>query len=111
MSFLTNPFVRSSRAGAAWVNVGPAASYPDVDDTATVGQQRPCNGKHVPGCRVFHVPREDSSKATEIAIDDWKDSEAGDTKDQVMVFRYKGKFVAINHVSVSCSHMTRVYDP
>jgi hypothetical protein len=99
MSFLANPFVRSSRAGAAWFNAGPAASYPDVDDSTTVGQQRPCGGKYIAGCRVFHVPREDSSKATEIAVDDWKDPEAGgDAKDQVMIFQYKGRFVAINHV-------------
>lgn len=44
------------------------------------------------------MPREDSTKAVEIAIDDWKDADAGDAKDQVMVFQYKGKFVAVNHV-------------
>jgi hypothetical protein len=52
----------------------------------------------VPGCRIFHVPREDSSKAAEISIDNWRDPEAGDSKDQVMVFQYNGKFVAVNHV-------------
>jgi len=74
-------------------------SYPDLDDSARVGEQRPCGEKYVAGCRVFHVPRDDSSKATEVAIDDWKDPEVGgDAKDQVMVFQYKGKFVAVNHV-------------
>ena len=47
---------------------------------------------------MFHVPREDGSKATEVAIDDWKEPEAGCTRDQVMVFQYKGKFIAIDHV-------------
>lgn len=99
MSFLANPFNRSSRPGAAWANVGPASSYPDIDDSTIVGSQRLCGGKYVAGCRVFHVPREDSSRATEIAIDDWKDPEGGgDAKDQVMVFKYKEKFVAVNHV-------------
>lgn len=98
MSFIVNPFSRPSRAGAAWFCAGPTSSYPDVDDTTRVGDQRACNGLFVPGCRVFHVPRDDSSKATEIAIDDWKDTDAGDSKDQVMVFRYNGKFVAIDHV-------------
>lgn len=50
---------------------------------------------------MFHVPREDSSKATEVAIDDWKDSAAGDAKDQVMVFQYRGKFLAVDH---ECPH-------
>ncbi|KAL6706252.1 hypothetical protein ACN47E_005987 [Coniothyrium glycines] len=101
-SFLSNPLARTARPGAAWANVGCVDSYPDVDDGSSVGQQRLCGGKHVAGCRVFHVPRTDGSKATEIAIDDWKDPEAGgDAKDQVMVFRYKGQLVAINH---ECPH-------
>jgi hypothetical protein len=51
------------------------------------------------GCRVFQVSMDDSSQATEIAIDDWKDPDVGgDAKHQVMVFQYKGKFVAVNHV-------------
>ena len=100
MSFLVNPFSRSSQAGNAWFCAGAVTLYPNLDDSARVGEQRPCGEKkHVPGCRVFHVPRDDSSKATEVAIDDWKDPEVGgDAKDQVMVFRYKGKFCAINHV-------------
>jgi nitrite reductase/ring-hydroxylating ferredoxin subunit len=57
-----------------------------------------CEGKYKPGCRIFHVPREDSSQAAEIAIDEWKDAGAGDAKDQVMVFKYRGKFFAVNHV-------------
>jgi hypothetical protein len=83
MSFLVNPFSRSSRAGDTWFYAGSVSSYPDVDDSTRVGEQRPCGGKFVPGCRVFHVPRDDSSKATEVAIDDWKDTEiGGDAKDQ-----------------------------
>lgn len=98
MSFLANPFSPSSRASNAWFCAGSAALYPDIDDTTRVSEQRACNGEHIPGCRVFHVPREDGLKAREIAIDDWKDPQAGDAKDQVMVFQYKSKFIAINHV-------------
>jgi hypothetical protein len=100
MSFLVNPFSRSSRAGDAWFCVGPASSYPNVDDSARIGEQRLCQNKYTPGCRIFHVPRDDSSKAVQVAIDDWKDPAVGDSKDQVMVFQYKGKFVAVNHVRV-----------
>lgn len=98
MSFLVNPFSYKSREGAAWFCAGPASSYPDVDDTTRVGEQRLCRDKFTPGCRIFHVPREDSSKAVEVSIDDWKSPDSGDSKDQVMIFRYNGKFVAINHV-------------
>ncbi|KAF2128270.1 hypothetical protein P153DRAFT_367446 [Dothidotthia symphoricarpi CBS 119687] len=101
MSFL-NPFTRPSRGGAAWFHTGPASSYPNILDDIRVGERRLCNNEHVPGCKVFHVPREDSSLATEIAIDDWKDPESGgNARDQVMVFQYKGKFIAINH---ECPH-------
>lgn len=73
-------------------------SYPDIEDNTRIGEQRLCSGKYKPGCRIFHVPREDSTKAAEIAIDEWKDADAGDAKNQVMVFKYKGKFAAVNHV-------------
>jgi hypothetical protein len=98
MSILVNPFSRSPRAGGAWFCAGSASSYPEIDDTDRVGAQRKCLDKYTPGCRIFHVPREDSSKAVEVAIDDWNDPAYGDPKDQVMVFKYNGKFVAINHV-------------
>ncbi|KAH9882477.1 hypothetical protein J1614_000713 [Plenodomus biglobosus] len=101
MSYLVNPFSRSSRAGSAWFCAGPISSYPNTDGSTRVGDQQSCQGKYVPGCRIFHVPREDTSKTTEVAIDDWKDPEAGNTKDQVMVFQYKGKFIAIDH---ECPH-------
>ncbi|PVI02819.1 hypothetical protein DM02DRAFT_279382 [Periconia macrospinosa] len=101
MSFIVNAFSPPSRAGAAWFNAGSEQTYPDLDDTTRIGDQRKCHGAFVPGCRVFYVPREDGAKASEIAIDDWRDADAGDTKDQVMVFRYKGKFIAVNH---ECPH-------
>lgn len=93
-----NPFSRAPRGGAAWFNAGPISSFPDIEaDPGPVGQQRKCNNVFTPGCKVFHVPREDATAATPIAIDDWKDGET-DTKDQVMIFRYNGKLVAVNHV-------------
>ncbi|KAF1833950.1 hypothetical protein BDW02DRAFT_630766 [Decorospora gaudefroyi] len=102
MSIFVNPFSRSSRAGDAWFCVGSVSSYPNIDECTRVAEHRPCGEKSVPGCRVFHIPRHDSSEATEVAIDDWKDPDmGGDTKDQVMVFQYKGRFVAVNH---ECPH-------
>lgn len=107
MSFLANPFSWSSRAGDAWFCVGPASSYPDLNDSTRIAEQRLCRDKFTPGCRIFHVPRDDSSKAVELAIDDWKAPEKFDSKNQVMVFRYNGRFVAINHVRfllTFCNH-------
>jgi hypothetical protein len=115
MSFLLNQFSTSPRAGAAWFCVGSASSYPEVGDTERVGAQRKCLDKYTPGCRIFYIPRGDSSAAVEVAIDDWKDLDHGDSKDQVMVFKYNGKFVAINHVRLvqntilSCALPTEVH--
>lgn len=98
-----NPFSRAPRGGAAWFNAGPVSLFPDIEaDPGPVGQQRKCNDTFTPGCKVFHVPKEDASQASSVAIDDWKDGET-DTKDQVMIFRYGGKFVAVNHVSAATS--------
>ncbi|KAL5405235.1 hypothetical protein PMIN03_008613 [Paraphaeosphaeria minitans] len=101
MSFLINAFSQPSRAGNAWFCAGAVTSYPDIEDQTRIGEQHLCQGNHIPGCRIFHVPREDSSRAAEIAIDEWKDADAGDAKNQVMVFKYKGKLVAVNH---ECPH-------
>ena len=46
------------------------------------------------------MPKEDATQASPVAINDWKDGET-ETKDQVMVFLYVGKVVAVNHVCVS----------
>jgi nitrite reductase/ring-hydroxylating ferredoxin subunit len=101
MSFLVNPFARPSRAGDAWFCAGPASSYPNLDGSTRVGEQRLCRGQFMPGCRVFRVPRDDSSQAVQVAVDEWKAAQSGDAKDQVMIFQYAGKFVAVNH---ECPH-------
>ena len=105
----------SSWAGNAWFCVGPVSSYHNVDESgsavlaelrrSTCGQGDVLSTKErAVGCRVFHVPRDDSSKATEIALDDAdvdgnKDLPLRGLQDQVLVFRYKGKIHAVDHVS------------
>lgn len=84
--------------------MGRASSYPDItsEDNLQIRDRRPCEkgDNTVNGCKVFHVPKEDSSKATEVTLDEsGPPAEAGGLKDQVLVFRYKGKFHAVNHVS------------
>ncbi|OSS45658.1 hypothetical protein B5807_09492 [Epicoccum nigrum] len=98
-----NPFSRAPRGGAAWFNAGPVSSFPSIDasNNGPLAQQRQCNDNFAPGCKVFHVPAEDASAAKQVGIDEWKEEGAGEAKQQVMVFRYEGKFVAVDH---ECPH-------
>lgn len=102
MSSFFVPFSRS-RAGDAWFPVGLASSFPDITsaDGMRVGDLRVCakTGGSLPGGKVFHVPKDDSSKASEVTVDEAAaPPETGGLRDQVLVFQYKGKFHAINHV-------------
>lgn len=103
MSSFFSPFSRS-RAGNAWFRIGLESSLPDItgEDGAQIRDSHPlCAGKdeRTRGCRVFYVPKEDSSKATEVDLGDTRaPPEAGGLRDQVLVFKYKGKVHAINHV-------------
>ncbi|EMT69960.1 hypothetical protein FOC4_g10008400 [Fusarium odoratissimum] len=90
-----NPF---SRQGAQWTFVGRTSSFPDVDDDAgNLAKHRLCNAKSTPGCKAFHIPQEDASSSKEVPVGD--DSSWESLVDQVLVFQYKGKFHAIDHVS------------
>lgn len=90
-------FPRSSKA-YAWFNAGPTTSYPDTNDGARIAERRPCPDRRVAGCKVFNVSRADNT-ATEVEIDDGLPMGNGDV-DQVMVFQYKAKFMAVNHVGM-----------
>lgn len=72
------------------------------EDAGQLAGARPCNGDDAAraGCKVFHVPKDDSSAATEVLVHN-SDAppEVGGLRDQVLVFQYKAKFHAINHVS------------
>ncbi|KAK0724250.1 Rieske [Lasiosphaeris hirsuta] len=114
-----NPFRASSKSGAAWFTVGAASSFPDLgldaagdpDNATVLSDPRPCRTDSdavQPGCKVFHVPKTDSAQRTEVAVADQggsADSEASeighDMADQVLVFRYRAKFHAIDH---QCPH-------
>lgn len=99
-----NYFSFSKRPDAQWLDVGLASSFPDIDlDGDNVAQPRMCNSKVQPGCKVFQVPKEDPTQIKELLVR----SDGGETsmvegswKDQVLVFQYKGKFHAVDHVSV-----------
>lgn len=76
-----NPF---TRATAAWHLVGLASEFPSIDD----------DNRIVPRCKAFNIPK------TNGTIEPVEDIDLpGELKDQVLVFKYKGKYHAIDHVS------------
>ncbi|KAK4156058.1 hypothetical protein C8A00DRAFT_12948 [Chaetomidium leptoderma] len=98
MNSFLNPFRAPSKTGAAWFPVGVASSFVDVG----LDEREPqlCGGENAkPACKVFHVPKTDSSQRTEVGIP--ADDTAQDLADQVLVFQYRGKFHAIDH---ECPH-------
>jgi hypothetical protein len=62
-----------------------------------------CNQVFRPGCRVLHVSLAERSQPVVIELGDA--TKNVDLKDQVLVFQYRGKFHAIDHVRLS-SHLT-----
>jgi nitrite reductase/ring-hydroxylating ferredoxin subunit len=97
MNSFLNPFRAPSRTGTEWFSVGVASSFLDVG--LDESEPRLC-GNHsdnAQGCKVFHVPKTDSSQRTEVEIS--ADDLTLDLTDQVLVFQYRGKFHAIDHVS------------
>lgn len=79
-----NPFRRLARADA-WSRLGLASEFPDLslnDDSQVL-----------PACKAFNVPKTSGSTPVEADV-----NLPGELKDQVLVFQYKGKFHAIDHV-------------
>ncbi|CCF40352.1 Rieske domain-containing protein [Colletotrichum higginsianum] len=94
-----------SRSEAGWFLAGLSSSFPDLGaDEGNLSELRFCDADLKPGCKVFHVPKSDSTQSTEMlmAPDVLNYAELeGDLKEQVLVFRYKGKFHAVDH---KCPH-------
>ncbi|OIW23421.1 hypothetical protein CONLIGDRAFT_586009 [Coniochaeta ligniaria NRRL 30616] len=87
-----NFFRAAPKSGSDWFPVGHASSFPDL-----VSQPLLCKGDATPGCKVFHIPKQDTSQGTEVPIAEI----GGPLKEQVLVFRFRGKFHAIDH---ECPH-------
>ena len=92
-----------SRPDTSWVPVGPASSFPDLgEDTGSLLESRLCDAKLQPGCKIFRVPKDDPSKSEQVFLSS-DDPEApgrgDDLLDQVLIFRYRGRFHAVDHVS------------
>lgn len=89
MTSFVSPFSRS-RKGDAWFSAGPTSSFPDItsQDGSQIREFRSCtiDSDTVAGCKVFYVPKEDTSKAIELKLEDSRTSpETGGLKDQVLV--------------------------
>lgn len=97
-------------SGDGWFSVGLASSFPDIGADEVDGdlsQPRPCSTNQKPGCKVFHVPVTNSAERSEVPLIDGEVSDEQDLKDQVLVFRYRGKFHAIDHV---CEVLSQVHN-
>ncbi|KAI9931383.1 hypothetical protein ASPWEDRAFT_25738 [Aspergillus wentii DTO 134E9] len=79
-------FRQPSRGG--WQRVGLASAFPDISaDESLI----------TPSCKAFTIPKTNGPEApVEADID-----QPGELKDQVLVFKYKGKIHAIDH---QCPH-------
>lgn len=88
------------RSGEAWFSVGLASSFPDLgSEVGSLSQPQIRDSKVMPSCKVYYAPKDDASQRCEIELDDLHATEAGrDLMSQVLVFQYKGKFHAVDHV-------------
>ncbi|KFY00739.1 hypothetical protein V490_01227 [Pseudogymnoascus sp. VKM F-3557] len=100
-----------------WHFIGPTSSFPDIEspDGANLSQARACDvGGFKPGCKAFYVStrNEDGARGggggegekkkglVEADLDE-AGSPAANLKSQILVFKYKGKFHAVDH---QCPH-------
>ncbi|KAK1148491.1 hypothetical protein N8T08_009496 [Aspergillus melleus] len=86
-----NAFVQQSRGGA-WHLAGLASSFPDIqsqDDCSLIK----------PHCKAFSIPKTNNGPSTDdkAPIPANLDRPGRELKDQVLVFKFKGKFHAIDH--------------
>ena len=110
------PFLSSNQNGkSAWFCAGAALDFPNIqppeDAAEVISTPRRCgDARSMPGCKIFHVAEDAATaktEATEVSMGDVVLAENTDAlKDQVLVYRYKGRFIAVDHVSCS----VRSYD-
>ncbi|KAF4266760.1 hypothetical protein KXX33_006653 [Aspergillus fumigatus] len=89
-----NPFRAPSRVDGAWHKVGLASAFPDLDIDY--------DGRRITAkCKAFRIPNSNPNGSQEAGCPVEADIDLpGDLKDQVLVFKYKGKFHAIDHGSL-----------
>lgn len=84
-----NFFKPPSNPGAAWHRVGLVSAFPDLAEECD-------NGRVRLGCKAFSIPKANDSGESPVEVDlDIPE----DLQNQVLVFKYKGKINAVDHVS------------
>ncbi len=96
-----NTLVTRSHAGDAWFFAGLTTSYPNIiaSSSTVLSDSLPCQDSVAPGCKVFHMPTTDSSQAVEVNVEDIQTAMFDGLREQVVVFKFKGQFYAVDHVS------------
>lgn len=100
-----NAFISPSRTANSWFSAGLVSSFPNIttSGSSSLSDLLPCkDNSFIPGCKVFQVPIDDSSKAFEVNLDEIAVST--DLKGQVVVFQFQGQFHAVDHVSHTYMH-------
>ncbi|KAH8680767.1 hypothetical protein BX600DRAFT_504523 [Xylariales sp. PMI_506] len=101
---------QNRRGDGAWFPVGLASSFPDITPESSVAgggvvsDMRFCDGGDLsPGCKVFQVARDRPGAASEVDSSEVAEAaySARELRDQVLVFRYRGKIHAVNN---QCPH-------
>ena len=97
-----HPFTRRSQTDSVWHPIGLTSSFPDLDEDKDAY-------RIAPSCKAFHIPKSTGNDrdAAVLAPAEGDIDLPGDLKDQVLVFKYKGKIHAIDHVSAA----TRIVSP
>ena len=98
------PFISTSRRGDEWFCVGKTSDFPNIRDSGEV-VLADCQNQNMRlhGCKVFLAPEKGdrAGQATQLSDDPKAQLDASLRKgDQVLVFQYKGRFHAIDNVSL-----------
>lgn len=112
----------TSRPGEDWFFAGLSSSFPNITDssepyfklvwpqpcrTGAAGASSPTDTPKVPACKILHpkAATEDSPETSPTVEQIDTEAAAGEDawlmKEQVLVFRYKGRFHAVDH---ACPH-------
>lgn len=119
----SSPSPRTSRPGDDWFFAGRVSSFPDITNSSEpyfkLVWPQPCKAagskdtatSKVPGCKIFHpkatttqpsaTPVPPAATVEEIDTDAAAGEDAWLMREQVLVFRYKGTFHAVDH---ACPH-------
>ncbi|EEA19426.1 hypothetical protein TMatcc_009559 [Talaromyces marneffei ATCC 18224] len=86
-----NAFIAAFQLGKTWYRVGLTSDFADIAE----GEDNGC--QLTPSCKAFKIPNIVDQDAVEATLSELPK----DLKDQVLIFKYRGKIHAIDH---QCPH-------